>query len=77
MSDIHITRELLRAVANGNLPPQVLVDYGYQHLMGLCGVCREEFAAFGESRLSSAMPVRPSRHSRPSSSTMICIWKTS
>jgi tetratricopeptide (TPR) repeat protein len=50
MSDIHITRELLRAVANGNLPPQVLVDYGYKHLMGMCGVCREEFAAFRRER---------------------------
>jgi tetratricopeptide (TPR) repeat protein len=46
MSDIHITQELLRAVAAGDLPPQVLVEYGYHHLMGLCGVCREEFAAF-------------------------------
>lgn len=46
MSDIHITRELLRAVARGDLPPQTLIEYGYKHLMGLCGVCQEEFAAF-------------------------------
>jgi tetratricopeptide (TPR) repeat protein len=46
LSDIHITRELLRAVARGDLPPQTLVEYGYKHLVGLCGICREEFAAF-------------------------------
>ncbi len=50
MSDIHITHELLRAVARGDLPPQTLIEYGYKHLMGLCGVCREEFAAFRRER---------------------------
>lgn len=50
MSDIHVTRELLRAVANGDLPPRVLAEIGLQHLLKLCPHCREEVAAFQRER---------------------------
>lgn len=46
MHDIHITREMLRAVYRGDLPPRTLAELGYKHLMGLCPHCREEMAAF-------------------------------
>lgn len=46
MADIHITRELLRAVATGDMPPRVLIELGLQHLTSLCHTCREEFLAF-------------------------------
>jgi hypothetical protein len=31
VSDIHITPELLRAVASGELPPQVLSEIGWRY----------------------------------------------
>jgi tetratricopeptide (TPR) repeat protein len=46
VADIHITRELLRAVASGDMPPRVLVELGLLHLTSLCPTCREEFLAF-------------------------------
>lgn len=46
MADIHITRELLRAVASGDMPPRVLVELGLRHLTSLCSACREELVAF-------------------------------
>jgi len=44
--DMHITRELLRAVAEGELPPRVLLQLAKDHLGRLCPHCREEMAAF-------------------------------
>lgn len=46
MSDIHVTRELLRAVFRGELPPRALTQVGWAHLMSLCPCCREEFSAW-------------------------------
>lgn len=46
MAEIHITRELLRAVARGELPAAVVSRLGLRHLMNLCPHCREEIAAW-------------------------------
>jgi tetratricopeptide (TPR) repeat protein len=46
VADTHITRELLRAVARGEVPPRILVELGLQHLTSLCPTCREEYLAF-------------------------------
>lgn len=48
--DMHITRELLRAVAEGELPPRVLLQLAKDHLGRLCPHCREEMAAFHASQ---------------------------
>ncbi len=54
MSDIHITRELLRAVASGELPPRILTEIGWRHLMRLCPTCSEEVTAFQQERAAPA-----------------------
>ncbi len=48
MSDIHITRELLRAVARGELSERALAQIEAQHLESLCPVCRREIQAWRE-----------------------------
>jgi tetratricopeptide (TPR) repeat protein len=50
MADSHLTRELLRAVIQGKIPPRVLTEVGMSHLMSLCGHCREEIEAFRKER---------------------------
>jgi len=50
MADIHVTRELLRAVARGDLPPRLLTQIGTQHLMRLCPHCRAEIEAWQRER---------------------------
>src|SRR5689334_940734 len=52
MSDIHLTRELLWAVARGELPASVVTEIGIQHLMSLCRTCRRELSAFQRERSS-------------------------
>ncbi len=52
MSDTHITRELLRAVARGELPPRFLVQVGAEHLASICPHCREELEAWKKERAS-------------------------
>jgi len=42
LTDVHVTLELLCAVAHGDVPPQVLVEIGVDHLIALCPHCREE-----------------------------------
>jgi tetratricopeptide (TPR) repeat protein len=54
LSDIHVTRELLRAVASGELPPRVLTEIGWRHLLKLCPYCSEEVAAFQRERAAPA-----------------------
>lgn len=54
MSDIHVTRELLRAVASGKLPPRALTEIGWRHLLRLCPYCSEEVAAFQRERAAPA-----------------------
>ena len=48
MSDIHITRELLRAVARGELSERALAQIETQHLESLCPICRREIQAWRE-----------------------------
>lgn len=52
MPDIHLTRELLQAVARGELPARVVTEIGVQHLMSLCSTCRREILAFERGRRS-------------------------
>jgi tetratricopeptide (TPR) repeat protein len=54
LADIHITRDLLRAVARGDLPPRVVVELGIEHLTSLCATCREEYLAFKKGESSRA-----------------------
>lgn len=46
MSEMHLTRDLLAAVARGDLPPRVVVEIGYKHLLSLCPFCRTEVQAW-------------------------------
>jgi tetratricopeptide (TPR) repeat protein len=50
LSDIHITRELLRAVARGELSERALAQIEAHHLESLCPVCHQEFQAWREER---------------------------
>ncbi len=50
MSDIHITRELLRAVARGELSERALAQIEAHHLESLCPVCRREVQAWREEQ---------------------------
>lgn len=50
MSETHITRELLEAVASGELPPRLMVQIGWQHLIELCPSCREAVEAWQSLR---------------------------
>ncbi|MEP7012981.1 MAG: hypothetical protein ABJC13_21885 [Acidobacteriota bacterium] len=56
---MHITRDLLRAVANGDLPPRLLARVGLEHLTSLCPCCAREVAAWRESPLESDRAVDP------------------
>src|SRR3954463_15097643 len=47
LSDIHITRELLRAVARGELSERGFARIETEHLESLCPVCRREIQAWG------------------------------
>lgn len=58
MTDEHITREMLEAVARGTLPPSDLVTRGWRHLMSLCSTCREEYSSFVAARRAAARPLR-------------------
>jgi len=50
MADLHITRELLRAVSRGELPPRLLLNLGLEHLTALCPTCRREVEAWRRER---------------------------
>jgi len=52
LSDIHITPELLEAVEKGDLPPRVLAELGWHHLMSLCPTCQRGFLVWQERRAS-------------------------
>jgi tetratricopeptide (TPR) repeat protein len=53
MADIHLTRELLWAVARGELPVSVVTEIGVQHLMTLCTTCRRELTTFQKERAAT------------------------
>jgi tetratricopeptide (TPR) repeat protein len=48
--DIHITRHLLHAAADGKLPQRSLIELYLQHLHSLCPICLEEQQAFLRER---------------------------
>lgn len=45
---MHITRDLLRSVACGDLPPRLLARVGLEHLTALCPCCEREVRAWKE-----------------------------
>jgi hypothetical protein len=53
LSDIHITRELLRAVARGELSARKLAQIEGHHLESLCPVCRREVQAWREEQTAA------------------------
>lgn len=71
MTDVHITVEMLRAVARGEVAPRILIESGIEHLAALCPHCREELkawqaeqgpAAIRPEALLQALPSVLSRH---------------
>lgn len=54
LSDIHITPEILEAVEKGELPPRVLVELGWSHLLNLCPACEQGFRTWQERRRAPA-----------------------
>ena len=46
MDDIHVSRDLFRAVARGELPQSVLNKITLEHLLSLCPHCRAEVQAY-------------------------------
>jgi hypothetical protein len=56
MTDIHVTRELLKAVSRGALPSSVLARIGWEHLMSLCPCCHEEYAAWQKEEAAATRP---------------------
>lgn len=50
MDDMHVTRELYRAVEQGELPGSFLDEVVTDHLMARCPHCRAEIAAYSEER---------------------------
>lgn len=56
MSDIHITRLVLRAVHRGDLPLSVLLETGWRHLLELCPACNEEYRTWREERRAARAP---------------------
>ncbi|MEP7012591.1 MAG: hypothetical protein ABJC13_19895 [Acidobacteriota bacterium] len=51
MRDIHLSRELLRAIAKGEIEPQVLVRIGLEHLRCLCPTCAAEWEAWENEKM--------------------------
>lgn len=70
MSDIHITREILRAVARGELSEPGFARIETEHLESLCPVCRREIQAWraegtseeGYEYVLQALPAVLGRH---------------
>lgn len=52
MRDIHLNRELLRAIAKGEVEPRVLVKIGLEHLRCLCPTCAAEWDAWECEKVS-------------------------
>ena len=74
MADLNITRDLLRSVSRGEIPPRLLTQLGVQHLMSLCPHCRAEILEWqrereaGPSDYGRAFRVLPAvlgRHAEP------------
>ena len=50
MADMHITRELLEAIARGEIPVRVLEDLILEHLKKVCPHCRREMEEFAREQ---------------------------
>lgn len=46
MNDLHLSRELLRSVATGGLPPRTFLDMALNHLFEFCPHCAAEWEAY-------------------------------
>jgi tetratricopeptide (TPR) repeat protein len=56
MEDIHLSREILRAVADGTLPRSFLEEIKTEHLLNRCPHCRKEVQAYeAEQRGGASM----------------------
>src|SRR5262245_57917570 len=56
---MHITREILRAVARGDLPARFLVQAGLEHLTSLCSCCAREVEAWRADPTGAGDSLRP------------------
>ena len=61
MSDIHVTRELLRAVDRGELSERALARIEAEHLANLCPFCRREIVAWRREQAGTPDPALASR----------------
>ena len=52
MRDIHLNRELLRAIARGEVEPRMLIKIGLEHLRCLCPTCAAEWDAWECEKMS-------------------------
>lgn len=57
MDDIHLSREILRAAADGRVPPAVVEEIKTEHLLSRCLHCRAEVLAFQAERRAEARPL--------------------
>lgn len=54
MPHVHVTRSLLDAVVEGQMPARLLADTGWQQLVTVCPVCRAAVRTWRQSRASTA-----------------------
>ena len=54
MADIHLTREILRALLRGEVPGRMVIQIGLEHLMNVCPCCRQEVQAFESEQAAGA-----------------------
>jgi hypothetical protein len=58
MDDIHLSRQILRAVEQGKLPRSFLEEIATEHLLSRCPHCRAEFDAFEAERQAGTSVLR-------------------
>lgn len=61
MDGFHLTRDLLRAINVGELPPRTLVEVAWKHLLEVCPHCRKEWDAWQAEREAQAAVVQYDR----------------
>jgi len=59
MADMHITRELLDAIARGEIPVRVLEDTIFEHLKKVCPHCRRELEEFAREQEAERRGMSP------------------
>jgi hypothetical protein len=60
MADMHLTRELLGAIARGDIPGRILGDTMLAHLKSLCPHCKKELEEFSREREAELQDGSPS-----------------